>query len=138
MNLEIGFILFAVSTSIYICVLEKRLAVRDLWGELRSETPPHVIDVREPREFNRGHVPGAQSLPLPILLQHVDQIPRDREVVVACRGGRRSTRATAFLREKGYDNVQVLEGGMIAWENAHLLEAVDRYGEGEYEPTPIS
>jgi SulP family sulfate permease len=114
------------------------IAAQALWDELRSESPPHVVDVREPREYRQGHVPGAESLPLPIMLNHIDQIPRDRPVVIACRGGRRSTRATVLLRNRGYDNVQVLQGGMIAWENAELLQAVDRYGEGEYEPTPIS
>jgi SulP family sulfate permease len=114
------------------------IAAQDLWAELHSDTPPHVIDVREPREYRQGRIPDAESMPLPIMLNHTDQIPRDRPVVLVCRGGRRSMRATALLREHGYDNVQVLRGGMIAWENAQLLEAVDRYGEGEYEPSPVS
>jgi SulP family sulfate permease len=114
------------------------IAAQDLWDELHSETPLHVIDVREPREYQRGHIPDAQSLPLPVMLNHIDQIPRDRAIVVVCRGGRRSSRATALLRDRGYENVQVLRGGMIAWENAQLLEAVERYGEGEHEPIPIS
>ncbi len=101
---------------------------RALWQELRGEAPPLVVDVREPREFRSGHIPGATSIPLPVLLNHVDEIPRDRPAVIVCRGGRRSTRATALLREQGYDNVRVLEGGMIAWENARLLEAVDQFG----------
>jgi SulP family sulfate permease len=101
------------------------IAPRALWDALHAEPPPQIIDVREPREFKRGHVPGAQLIPLPVLLNHVDQISSNRLVVMVCRGGRRSTRATALLRERGYDNVQVLKGGMIAWENERLLEAVD-------------
>ncbi len=99
-----------------------------LWQELRSASPPQVIDVREPREFEGGHVPQATSIPLPVLLNHLDRIPRDRPVVLVCRGGRRSTRAAAYLQRQGYDQVRVLEGGMIAWENAHLLAAVERFG----------
>jgi SulP family sulfate permease len=101
------------------------IAPRALWDALHAEPPPRIIDVREPREFKRGHIPDARSIPLPVLLNHVDQISSDRLVVMVCRGGRRSTRATALLRERGYDNVQVLKGGMIAWENERLLEAVD-------------
>jgi SulP family sulfate permease len=101
---------------------------RQLWDSLRASAPPRVIDVREPSEFRRAHIPGAQSIPLPVLLNHLDQIPPDQPVVLVCRGGRRSTRATAYLREQGYDNARVLRGGMIAWENAQLLEAVDRFG----------
>ncbi|MBN1641778.1 MAG: STAS domain-containing protein [Anaerolineae bacterium] len=101
---------------------------RALWDSLRAELPPSVIDVREPSEFRRAHIPGAQSIPLPVLLNHLDQIPQDRPVVLICRGGRRSTRAAAYLRERHYGNVRVLRGGMVAWENAQLLEAVDRFG----------
>ena len=104
------------------------VTARELWDELRSATPPHVIDVREPREYEGGHIAEAGSVPLPILLNHLDRIPRDRPVVMVCRGGRRSTRAAAYLHQQGYENVRVLEGGMIAWENAHLLEAVERFG----------
>lgn len=99
-----------------------------LWQELRSGSPPEVIDVREPREFEGGHVAQATSMPLPVLLNHLDRIARDQPVVLVCRGGRRSTRAAAYLRRQGYDQVRVLEGGMIAWENAHLLAAVERFG----------
>jgi SulP family sulfate permease len=99
-----------------------------LWQDLRSPSPPDVIDVREPREFERGHVPQAQSIPLPVLVNHLDRVPRDGPVVLVCRSGRRSARAAAYLRQQGYEDAHVLEGGMIAWENAHLLEAVDRLG----------
>jgi SulP family sulfate permease len=96
-----------------------------LWTELHGEAPPHVIDVREPREFKRGHIPDARLIPLPVLLNHIDEIPSDRLAVMVCQSGRRSTRAAALLRDRGLDNVRVLQGGMIAWENAQLLEAVD-------------
>lgn len=99
-----------------------------LWQELRGPSPPQVIDVREPREFEGGHVPQATSIPLPVLLNYLDRIPREGAVVLVCRGGRRSTRAAAYLQRQGYDQVRVLEGGMIAWENAHLLAAVERFG----------
>lgn len=104
------------------------VTARELWDELRSATPPRVIDVREPREYEGGHIAQAGSVPLPILLNHLDRIPRDRPVVMVCRGGRRSTRAAAYLLQQGYENVRALERGMIAWENAHLLEAVERFG----------
>jgi SulP family sulfate permease len=96
-----------------------------LWRVLRGGERPTVIDVREPREFRRGHIPEARLIPLPKLLGQIDQVPRDHAVVLVCHGGRRSTRATALLRERGYENVQVLEGGMLAWKREHLLEAIE-------------
>ncbi len=99
---------------------------QELWKKLHnSASPPLVVDVREPREFQRGHIPEARSIPLPKILTNAsDELPQDAEIVMVCRGGRRSTRATYLLQNKGY-NVRVLRGGMLAWESAGLLEAID-------------
>jgi SulP family sulfate permease len=99
---------------------------RELWEDLGCDAPRLVVDVREPREFEQGHVPGAQLMPLPLLLSEPSDLPDDQPVVLVCRGGRRSTRAACVLAERGYDNIAVLEGGMLAWEADHLLEAIDR------------
>lgn len=96
-----------------------------LWQALRSAAPPAVIDVREPREFRQGRVPGSRSIPLPALLADPSQIPDDRPVVFVCRGGRRSARAAAALLAAGRKDVAALRGGMLAWEAANLLEAVE-------------
>jgi SulP family sulfate permease len=97
----------------------------ELWEELHHAEPPLVIDVREVREFHRGHIPQAKSIPLMQLFGDISQVPKDGAVVFVCRGGRRSTRATYTLTNQGFDNVRVLLGGMLAWETTGLLEAVD-------------
>jgi SulP family sulfate permease len=96
-----------------------------LWQQLRGPTPPLVIDVREPREFGRGHIPQAQLIPLPTVLASPPTLPHDRPVVFVCRGGRRSARAAAILRGNGNANIVALDGGMLAWEAAGLLEAIE-------------
>jgi SulP family sulfate permease len=102
------------------------VAPRDLWAQLCSGDRLAIIDVREPREFERGHVPEAQLLPLPTLVSEGPDLPPDRRIVLVCRSGRRSLRAAWLLQSQGYEGVAVLEGGMQAWEAAELLEAVDR------------
>lgn len=94
-----------------------------LWQALHNAEPPLAIDVREPREFRQGRVPGSQSIPLPRLLGNLDLAPHDRPVVLICRGGRRSARAAAALLAAGHPHVASLRGGMVAWEAANLLEA---------------
>jgi sulfate permease, SulP family len=84
-----------------------------------------IIDVREPREFTRGHVPEAQLVPLAEILRQEVMLPKDTALVLACRSGRRSRRAARALQQQGFSNVSILEGGMVAWEAAGLLEAVD-------------
>lgn len=101
------------------------ISPKALWERLRDDEPdPLVIDVREPREFKNGHISAAQLVPLPQLLDDPPDVPTDSLVVLVCRGGRRSTRAAHALRSAGYDHAMVLEGGMLAWQAAGLLEAV--------------
>jgi rhodanese-related sulfurtransferase len=85
-----------------------------------------VVDVREPREFNQGHIPGAISMPLFKLLSDPSQLPNDESLVFVCQSGRRSKRATYLLRNQGYKKAKVLEGGLLAWEAADLLTAVEK------------
>ena len=81
--------------------------------------------MREPREFRLGHIPQAQLIPLPQILSDTPDLPDNREIVLVCRGGWRSTRATCMLQNKGYRNVRILRGGMLAWEATGLLKAID-------------
>lgn len=101
------------------------MSPQELWKRLHDDKAPLVIDVREPREFKQGHVPEAELIPFPTLLTGEPNLPRDRTVVLTCRGGRRSIRAAWLLHQAGYDNVVALEGGTLAWEAADLLEAVE-------------
>jgi sulfate permease, SulP family len=99
---------------------------QQLWQKMHNDgSQPLVIDVREIREFQRGHIPNAKLIPLPNILTDTSELPQDQEIILVCRGGRRSTRATYLLQNRGYKNVRVLQGGMVAWEAADLLEAID-------------
>ncbi len=103
------------------------ISPQELWQQLmHSQDPPVVIDVREPREFQQGHIPQAQLIPLPKLVTEKPDLPCDREIVLVCRSGRRSQRAAHLLNQKDCSKVRVLRGGMLAWEAAKLLEAIDR------------
>lgn len=73
-----------------------------------------LVDVRQPDEWDAGHAPMATLIPLAELPDHLDELPRDRVIVCACRSGGRSLRAATFLQENGFDAVN-LTGGMIAW-----------------------
>ncbi len=101
------------------------ISPKELWAELHSENPPQIIDVREPREFKKMHILQAQSTPLFRLLSDSSIIPKDTPLVFVCHGGRRSTRATYLFSNQGFKNIRVLRGGMLAWDAANLIEAVD-------------
>jgi len=102
----------------------------ELWGQLHSggeRLRPMIVDVREPREFRQGHIAEALSLPLSTFAESMPDLPQDRPLVIVCRSSRRSRLAAASLRREGYKNITILDGGMLGWEKAGLLEAVEAF-----------
>ncbi len=86
--------------------------------DVRDRADVVVIDVREDWEYNSGHIPGAVWLPLGEIPNRLDEIPRDKTVIAVCRSGNRSSQATNFLRQQGFQNIHNMQGGMIAWDQA--------------------
>lgn len=78
-----------------------------------------LVDVREKSEWDAGHAPKARHLPLGRLSSEMSGLPDARTLVVVCRSGNRSARATKVLTKAGYDAVN-LTGGMAAWRAAGL------------------
>lgn len=85
---------------------------------LNSATPPRVLDVRTPGEFETAHIAGAYNVPLDLLREHRDEIigHLDEDVVLVCRSGQRAAQAEETLRNAGLANVHILAGGITAWE----------------------
>lgn len=84
-----------------------------------------IVDVREPSEWDAGHIADAIHIPLGELTERAGELPADRPIIAACRSGARSAKATTFLNERGFD-ASNLEGGTTAWHQAGLpLEPVD-------------
>jgi rhodanese-related sulfurtransferase len=73
-----------------------------------------LIDVREESEWDAGHAPMAALIPLAQVPDRLDDLPKDRLIICACRSGGRSLRAASFLADNGFDVVN-LSGGMMAW-----------------------
>ncbi len=79
-----------------------------------------IVDVREPSEFRRGHIPDATLLPLRTLLSQASRLPMDSPLFLVCRSGRRTARALYMLEKLGYRNLHGLKGGMLACRAAGL------------------
>jgi rhodanese-related sulfurtransferase len=75
-----------------------------------------VLDVREPSEWAAGHLPGATLIPLGQLPSRLAEVPRDRDIVVVCRTGRRSAEGRDILLGAGFDRVTSMAGGINAWK----------------------
>jgi rhodanese-related sulfurtransferase/rubrerythrin len=74
-----------------------------------------LIDVRQPTEYERGHIPGATLIPVAQLADSVDKLDREKPVVVYCAIGGRSRVAAHLLAGKGFKTVFNVKGGIMAW-----------------------
>ena len=79
-----------------------------------------VLDVRGAAEWEVGHLPGVENIPVGYLAERLDEIPRDRPLVVHCLGGGRSAIAASVLQREGFREVSNLVGGYQAWVAAGL------------------
>jgi rhodanese-related sulfurtransferase len=79
-----------------------------------------LIDVREADEWRRGHAPGATHIPLAQLSARLSTLPRDRDILLICRSGNRSSVAQDLLTRAGFERAINVQGGMIAWQRHGL------------------
>ena len=101
----------------------ERVTAATLAEELDSGDPPYLVDVRSEQEWRGKRIGGAVNIPLSRLLGRLDDVPRDRAVVVSCATGYRSAIAASILRREGVEDVADLVGGLNAWEASKLKTA---------------
>ncbi len=80
-----------------------------------SKAGAMLIDVRTPAEVAEGMAPGAINIPLQEIEQRLSEFPKDKDLLIYCRSGKRSMAASNFLIENGYDKVFNVVGGFLAF-----------------------
>ena len=96
----------------------RRMAPRELQMLLADPRVPGtlmLVDVREPREFAAGHLPGAINMPMSELDRRLAELPAGSTAVFMCRSGGRSLRACGQALRAGAVTPVQLEGGLLAW-----------------------
>ena len=84
--------------------------------QMRAQGDVAFLDVREPNEWNLGHIPGAVHIPRGQLETNIEQrLPRDREIVIYCASGNRSALAADTMQQMGYRRVSSMAGGWRDW-----------------------
>jgi sulfur-carrier protein adenylyltransferase/sulfurtransferase len=98
--------------------------------ELKRKMDAHelfeLIDVREAFEYEIARIDGAKLIPLGEIAERVDELPRERPIVVHCHSGQRSAQAVRLLQQRGFDKVYNLEGGIDAWSD-QIDSSVPKY-----------
>jgi rhodanese-related sulfurtransferase len=74
-----------------------------------------LLDVRQPAEYESGHIPGAHFIPLAELQSRINELDRDKKTIVYCRAGNRSRSGSEILLSAGFRDVLNMEGGILAW-----------------------
>jgi len=94
-------------------------------AELVSHLDVDVVDVRDDREWNAGHLPGARHIPLETLRTDVEAFLAHKPILFICARGVRSLQAAKLAERFGYSQVYSLDGGTSAWSKAGLPLVVD-------------
>jgi len=85
------------------------------WLSDAAREKPVLLDVREPWEFERARIAGAQLVPMREVPGRLEEIDPGKPVVAICHHGGRSMQIALFLEKAGYNNVHNLVGGVDAW-----------------------
>ena len=93
------------------------ISVQQLKDKMDASNTFELIDVREPFEFEIARINGAKLIPLGEIPERADELDREQMLIVHCHSGRRSAEAVRLLKQRGFDNVYNLEGGIDAWSD---------------------
>jgi rhodanese-related sulfurtransferase len=109
--------LFALMVYFLVSSLRLKKAVSGLTQEqfIEGYRKAQLVDVREPKEFDGGHILGARNIPSSQMRQRVKEIRSDKPVYLYCQNSARSARTALFLKKKGYTQIYQLEGGFKKW-----------------------
>ena len=102
------------------------ITATELSRELREKTDLLLVDVREPHEWEIGHLEGATLIPLQDLPTRWADLDSQAAIVTICHHGIRSMHALEYLQSQGFERVRSLAGGIDAW-STDVDSTVPRY-----------
>ncbi len=108
----------AVQAPVATALLPDTISVAE--AAVKRDAGAFILDVRTSDEWNTVHIPGATLIPLDQLGARLNEVPRDKEVVVVCHSGNRSTQGRDILKNAGYSQVTSMAGGMNQWQATGL------------------
>src|SRR5262249_57283145 len=100
--------------------------VEELKQRLDRGEKVFILDVRNVPEYQICKIAGSTLLPLPELPQRLGELDPNREMIVHCKSGVRSSKAVAFLREQGFTKARNLKGGILEWA-ARIDKSIPTY-----------
>ncbi len=108
------------------CVAEQKLPEKAQYTDVSIEQAKEMIDsggvfildVRTQEEYDSGHIRNATLIPLDVLDKRLNELPRDKKILVYCKSGSRSAQASQILVNNGFKEIYNMKGGITDWTNA--------------------
>ncbi len=112
----IGLAVLIIAYSVYSYFSTKKMVKTISQDEFKAGyRKAQLIDVREQKEFEGGHILGARNIPSTQLKMRMKELRKDKPVYLYCQSGMRSTRAAQMLYKNGYRDLYQLDGGFKKW-----------------------
>ncbi len=122
---QIGILAIAIAIAAFIIIIgqptgtafAREVSVDEAYA-LYGQEDIFFLDVRQPEEWDEYHAPNSTLIPLGELAARVNEVPRDKKIVVVCRSGNRSQEGRDILLSAGFENVTSMNGGLVTWQQA--------------------
>ena len=123
-NIVLLLVIFIAAAGLLLPVLNSRRYGPEVPAQaavrLINQKQAQLIDVRKPADFRRGHISGALNLPADSIQNRLDCLDRNRPIVLVDNMGASSRTCARLLRGVGFNDVYVLEGGIVSWTKENL------------------
>ena len=93
----------------------KDISASDAKAMLETNKSIFLLDVRTPQEYSQGRLTGSTLIPISEIERRIQEVPKNKPVVVYCAVGSRSRSATDFLSRQGYKDVYNMKDGIVGW-----------------------
>ena len=100
-----------------VAAMTENLSASESWKMLEARTDVYLLDVRTFDEYMQVRLDGARLIPVDQLVGRLDEIPRDKAIVVYCAVGSRSSQVARYLARQGFARVYNMYGGIWAWQS---------------------
>lgn len=94
----------------------KSVAPKDLQKMISSGIDFTLIDIRDKGQYDKGHIPGAISIPFPELPSRLGAFDRAGNIVIYCKSGPWSRVSYKEMQKEGFSNVKILQNGIVGWK----------------------
>jgi len=98
----------------------KEIDAQQLADQMNQSEDIILLDIRSNMEVAQGVLPKAEHLPMHLIPLKIQDLPKDKQIVLYCRSGARSYHACSYMMQQGYENVINLRGGIISWARSGL------------------